>query len=140
MEEEQVKASVSAEFYRPYPFLQKVAGALKLLAEECYRAGARRVQVDWTYQPLTRVHARWMKEKELSATLDWEKAKLQRMVDVLPVRIFRLTLPKKLEIHKVFLRFSGFVRRKIRLPFCTRRFNQRFLKKQIDFFTGAVIH
>ncbi len=61
---------------------------VKLLAEACYRAGARRVQVDWTYQPLTRVHARWMKEKELSATLDWEKAKLQRMVDVLPVRIF----------------------------------------------------
>jgi len=34
--------------------------------------------------------------------------------------LFRLTLPEKLEIHKVFLRFSGFVRRKICSPIRTR--------------------
>ena len=41
-------------------------------------------------------------------------------------RIFHLALPEKLEIHKVFLRFSGFASRKIRSPIRTLQFNQRF--------------
>ena len=35
---------------------------VQLVAEECYRAGAKGVRVDWMYQPLNKVHARWMKE------------------------------------------------------------------------------
>ena len=61
---------------------------VKLLTEECYRAGARKVRVDWSYDPLTKVHARWQKQRELARVEDWEKAKLQHMVDVLPVRIY----------------------------------------------------
>ena len=59
-----------------------------LVVEECYRAGARRVRVDWDYQPLTKLAARWQKEKDLSFTKDWEKARLQDMVDNLPARIW----------------------------------------------------
>ena len=59
-----------------------------LLVEECYRAGARKVNVEWGYQPLTKVHARWQKQKVLSEVTEWEKAKMQEMVDRLPVRIF----------------------------------------------------
>jgi hypothetical protein len=36
-------------------------------------------------------------------------------------------LHEKLEIHKVFLRFSGFVSRKICSPIRALRFNQHFL-------------
>ena len=61
---------------------------VKLVAEECYRAGAKNVRMDWSYQPLAKVHARWMKEKDLCVTQEWEKAKLQHMVDTLPVRIW----------------------------------------------------
>ena len=61
---------------------------VQMVVEECYRAGAKKVHVDWTYQPLAKVHARWQKEKVLSVTEEWEKAKLQHMVDTLPVRIF----------------------------------------------------
>ena len=60
---------------------------VKLLAEECYRAGAKKVHVDWTYDPLQKVHARWQKQAVLSKVEDWEKAKLQHMADTLPVRI-----------------------------------------------------
>ncbi len=61
---------------------------VEMLAVECYRAGARKVRVEWSYQPLTKVHARWQKEKVLSEVTEWERAKLQEMVDTLPVRIF----------------------------------------------------
>lgn len=64
---------------------------VKLLVEECYRAGAKKVSVEWMFDPLTKVHARWMKQKDLSRVEDWEKAKLQHMVDVLPARIVLLS-------------------------------------------------
>ena len=61
---------------------------VKMLTEECYRAGAKKVRVDWLYDPLAKVHARYQKEKVLSAYEDWEIARLQHMADVFPVRIF----------------------------------------------------
>lgn len=60
---------------------------VRLLTEECYRAGAKKVRVDWYYDPLQKVHARWMKQKDLAFMEDWEKARLQHMADVFPVRI-----------------------------------------------------
>ena len=61
---------------------------IKMLAEECYRAGASRVTVDWNYPELTKLAARYMKLRDLSETREWEKARMQDMVDHLPVRIF----------------------------------------------------
>lgn len=61
---------------------------IKMLAEECYKAGANRVTVDWNYPELTKLSARYMKLRDLSETREWEKARMQDMVDHLPVRIF----------------------------------------------------
>ena len=61
---------------------------IKMLAEECYKAGASRVTVDWKYPELTKLAARYMKLRDLSETREWEKARMQDMVDHLPVRIF----------------------------------------------------
>lgn len=61
---------------------------VKLLTEECYRAGAKKVRVEWVYDPLQKVHARWQKLSVLSTMEEWEKAKLQHTVDTLPVRIY----------------------------------------------------
>lgn len=61
---------------------------IKMLAEECYKAGASRVTVDWNYLELTKLSARYMKLRDLSETREWEKARMQDMVDHLPVRIF----------------------------------------------------
>ena len=61
---------------------------IKMLAEECYKAGASRVTVDWMYHDLTKLAARYMKLRDLAETREWEKARMQDMVDHLPVRIF----------------------------------------------------
>lgn len=61
---------------------------VKILVEECYRAGAGKVIVDWCYQPLTKLNVRWQKEKVLSRVEEWEKARLQHKVDVLPALIY----------------------------------------------------
>ena len=61
---------------------------IKMLAEECYKAGASRVTVDWNYPEITKLSARYMKLRDLSETREWEKARMQDMVDHLPVRIF----------------------------------------------------
>ena len=61
---------------------------VKILVEECYRAGAGKVIVDWCYQPLTKLNVRWQKEKVLSKVEVWEKARLQHKVDVLPALIY----------------------------------------------------
>lgn len=46
---------------------------IKMLAEECYKAGASRVTVDWNYPELTKLSARYMKLRDLSETREWEK-------------------------------------------------------------------
>ncbi len=61
---------------------------VRMVAEECYRAGASKVQVEWEYDPLKILDARWQTQKKLGTTEEWEKAKLQHIVDVLPCRIF----------------------------------------------------
>ncbi len=61
---------------------------VKILVEECYRVGAEKVVVDWYYQPLTKLHVRWQKEKVLSRVEEWEKSRLQHKVDKLPALIY----------------------------------------------------
>ena len=61
---------------------------VKILVEECYKAGARRVQLEWQFEPLEKLHARYQSEETLGETRSWEKAKLQHMVDTLPARIY----------------------------------------------------
>ncbi|MBQ6365607.1 MAG: aminopeptidase [Oscillospiraceae bacterium] len=59
-----------------------------LLTEECYRAGAKKVNVDWTSDDQSRLNFQYADEQVLAAVLPWEEAKLQQMVEDLPVRIF----------------------------------------------------
>ncbi len=61
---------------------------IRQLVEECYRAGAGKVTVDWDYQPLTKLHVRHQSVKTLSTVEKWEEAKMQHYVDVLPCRIY----------------------------------------------------
>lgn len=64
---------------------------VKMLVEECYKAGAKRVDVEWSYQPLTKTHVRYRSVKTLSEIFDWEVEKLKRRVEVLPVMIYLLS-------------------------------------------------
>ncbi len=58
------------------------------LTEACYKAGAKKVRVDWMYDSLTKLHAKYQKQAVLGTVEEWEKARLQHMVDTLPCRIF----------------------------------------------------
>ena len=61
---------------------------VRQLVEECYRAGAGKVTVDWDYQPLTKLHVRHQSVKTLSKVEKWEEARMQHYVDTLPCRIY----------------------------------------------------
>lgn len=61
---------------------------VKMVAEECYRAGAGKVIVEWSYQPLAKVNYRYRSVKTLSTIEKWELEKLQHKVDVLPAVIY----------------------------------------------------
>lgn len=61
---------------------------VEMLVKECYLAGAKRVTVDWEYQPLTVLDSKYISLKELSTVQEWQKQKMQYQVDNLPVRIY----------------------------------------------------
>lgn len=61
---------------------------VKMLVEECYRAGAGKVVVYWDYQPLEKLHYRHQSVTTLSKVEKWEEERLQHYVDVLPCRIY----------------------------------------------------
>ncbi len=61
---------------------------VKMLVEECYACGARRVWVEWSYQPVTKVTQKKCTQTALSKVEDWEAEKLRHYVDTLPVRIY----------------------------------------------------
>mgnify|MGYP003449778857 FL=1 len=58
-----------------------------MVVEEAYKAKAGLVTVNWNYQPLTKLHARYQTVKSLGTVHEWEKAKLQHYVDSVPCRI-----------------------------------------------------
>ncbi len=61
---------------------------VQMVVEECYRAKAREVKVEWNYQPLQKLHYRYRSVTTLSRVEEWEKARLQYYVDTLPCRIY----------------------------------------------------
>jgi len=61
---------------------------VKMLAEECYACGARKVTVDWSYLPLTKLDYRKRTLTTLSKLEEWEVARLKHRKDTLPVRIY----------------------------------------------------
>ena len=59
-----------------------------MLAEECYRAGAAEVEVDWEYQPLAKLDNRWQSVETLGAVKPWQLARLRYRADTLPVMLY----------------------------------------------------
>ena len=60
---------------------------VQMVVEEAYKAKAKKVTVDWDYQPLHKLHVRHQSVKTLGEVTEWQKAKLQHFVDVVPCRI-----------------------------------------------------
>ena len=59
-----------------------------MVVEECYRRKAKKVVVDWTYQPLTRLHVRHQSLTTMSTLDNYEEARWQHYVDTIPCRIY----------------------------------------------------
>ena len=60
---------------------------VQMVVEEAYKAKARKVIVEWNYQPLGKVHVRYQSVKTLGEVTEWQKARRQHMVDTVPCRI-----------------------------------------------------
>lgn len=59
-----------------------------LLTEECYLAGAKKVQLEWQSDPISRLHFQYADQEVLSEVPEWEEAKARQMTVDLPCRIF----------------------------------------------------
>ena len=61
---------------------------VKLVVEECYRCRASKVVVDWSYQPLQKLHYRYRTQRSLNHMDEYEVARWAHMADKLPCRIY----------------------------------------------------
>ncbi|MBR3242058.1 MAG: aminopeptidase [Parasporobacterium sp.] len=59
-----------------------------LIIEECYKAGAKKVNVNWMSDVQNRLDFLYAEQEVLSKVLPWEEEKLKQMVEDLPCRIF----------------------------------------------------
>ena len=60
---------------------------VKMVVEECYKAGAKKVSVEWSYQPLTKLNVRYCSDKVLATMEKWQIEKLEHRAEVLPCMI-----------------------------------------------------
>lgn len=61
---------------------------IEMLVKECYKAGAKRVWVEWMHQPLTALNVKYCSRKPLGEMEDWQIKKWEWQADVLPCKIF----------------------------------------------------
>ena len=64
---------------------------VKMVVEECYKAGAAKVSVDWAYQPLTKLNVRYQNEKTLGTLDKWQIEKWEHQAEVLPCKIYLMS-------------------------------------------------
>ena len=62
-----------------------------MVAEECYKAGAGKVTVDFEYQPLTKLAVKYESHETLSKVEKWQKEKLRHQIEALPARIYLIS-------------------------------------------------
>ena len=60
---------------------------VQLVVEEAYKAKAKKVIVEWNFQPLSKLHARYQSVKTMGTVPQWQIARRQHMVDTVPCRI-----------------------------------------------------
>ncbi len=61
---------------------------VKMVVEEAYKAKARKVTVEWNYDPLTKLHVRYQSVKTLGEVPEWQKARQQYYCDTLPCTLY----------------------------------------------------
>ena len=61
---------------------------VQMVVEEAYKAKARKVTVEWGYQPLQKIHVRYQSVKTLGTVPEWQKVRQQYYCDTLPARLY----------------------------------------------------
>ena len=61
---------------------------VEMLVKECYKAGAKKVSVDWMHQPLTALNVKYCSKKTLGEMDEWQVKKWEHQADVLPAKIY----------------------------------------------------
>lgn len=61
---------------------------ITILVNECYKAGASRVDIDWGFQAVTKLDYKYRSLKSLSEVPKWKEEKLKNMVEEVPCRIY----------------------------------------------------
>ncbi len=61
---------------------------VRMVVEECYKAKAKEVIVQWDYDPLEKIHVRYQSVKTLGGVKEWEKARQEHYCDVLPATLY----------------------------------------------------
>ncbi len=61
---------------------------ITILVNECYKAGASRVEVDWAFQAVTKLNYKHRTLKSLSEVPAWQEERLKLMVEEVPCRIY----------------------------------------------------
>ncbi len=59
-----------------------------MVVEECYKAKARKVTVDWSYDPLTKLNVRYQSVKTLGEVTQWQIAKQEHHCKAVPATIY----------------------------------------------------
>ena len=59
-----------------------------MLAEECYRAGASEVEVEWEYQPLAKLDNKYQSVETLGTVKPWQELRLKYRSETLPVMLY----------------------------------------------------
>ena len=62
-----------------------------MVVDECYRAGASKVTVEWNYQPLTKIHVRGRKLSVLGRVEKWEEERLRHYTEIIPCRLYLIS-------------------------------------------------
>ena len=64
---------------------------VKMVVEEAYKAKAKEVVVNWSYQPLEKIHARYQSVKTMGTVKEWQKARQEHYCQVLPCRLYLMS-------------------------------------------------
>ena len=62
-----------------------------MVTEECYKLGAARVMIEWSYTPKTKLDVRYVSQKRLGKVEAWEEDKLKYRLEKDPVTIYILS-------------------------------------------------
>ncbi len=64
---------------------------VKMVCEECYKLGASKVTVEWSYQPLDKVNVNYRSLETMSKIENWEVERLKHRLETLPASIYLLS-------------------------------------------------